>query len=123
MIRAAIYIRDDAQAVDPRIPSAEDQGRRCLAFAEARGWFVMDVFRDRTYRAGQLEPPQLKKLLNRIDDREIDVLLTYGSACLSNDPNCRRYLRAVVANAKAAIQTVVPERDDLERISKDENKP
>src|SRR4051794_8625933 len=76
--RAAIYVRLSRYAGDDdRTTSPERQREECLAYAEAHGWEVVEVFEDLDVSGGKggarLDRPGLKRLRECFPD--LDVVL------------------------------------------------
>jgi len=70
-LRAALYLR-----VSTQDQSCELQRRELLAFAEARGWNVVEVFEDKATGTNG-NRPQLKAMLAQARARRIDLVIAW----------------------------------------------
>ena len=91
--RVAIYLR-----VSTQDQSCELQRRELMAYAEARGWEIVDCYEDKA-SGTHGERPQLKRLLSDAKSRKFDVLLCWKLDRLFRSlKNLGRVLNSCVTN-------------------------
>ncbi|WP_052675984.1 recombinase family protein [Paenibacillus sp. IHBB 10380] len=76
-MRAAIYIRvsTDMQVEDGF--SIEGQRTRLNSFAASQDWEIYDTYIDDGYSAKDLNRPEMKRMLQDMEDKKFDVILVY----------------------------------------------
>ncbi|MCY7485777.1 recombinase family protein [Paenibacillus alvei] len=76
-MRTAVYVRVSTDEQAEEGYSIEAQKRRLLAYIESQDWILFDIFVDDGYSAKDLERPEMKRLLQCINDNQVDVVLVY----------------------------------------------
>lgn len=76
-MKTAIYIRvsTDMQVEDGF--SIEGQRTRLISFAESQDWEINDFYIDDGYSAKDLNRPEMKRMLQDMEDKKFDVILVY----------------------------------------------
>ena len=81
MLRVAIYARysTDMQSA----ASIDDQVRECRAYAESRGWTVVEVYSDAAISGGSVHRPGYQSMCGDAERRRFDIVLTESMDRLS----------------------------------------
>ncbi|MEK4853834.1 recombinase family protein [Paenibacillus sp. FSL H7-0756] len=76
-MKTAIYIRvsTDMQVEDGF--SIEGQRTRLISFAESQDWEIYDFYIDDGYSAKDLNRPEMKRMLQDMEDKKFEVVLVY----------------------------------------------
>lgn len=75
-MRVAAYIRVSTDEQADKGNSLTEQTERLQAYSRAMGWSVPKFFTDDGYSAKDMKRPAVKKLLERIEKNEFDIVLT-----------------------------------------------
>ena len=75
--KVAIYVRVSTEDQAREGISLEAQKQRCLDYCKAKGWEVFNIYEDKGFSAKTIERPSFKKLLRKVDEGLISVILVY----------------------------------------------
>ena len=76
-IRVAIYIRVSTEEQAKEGYSIAAQKERLTAFAHSQGWDIFDFYIDEGVSAKDTERPELKRMLQDIEGKKLDIVLVY----------------------------------------------
>lgn len=110
-IRAAIYARVSTdRQVGPDKGSMDDQLARCYAFAETKGWQVVEVFDEGDASAGSASRPEFQRMIAAAKADEFEVIIVRELSRLSRVPQARRLIEELgiewgitIANARTGM--------------------
>ena len=79
ILRAAIYTRKSSEeGLEQAFNSLDAQRDACAAYIKSQGWSAVEErFDDGGQSGGTLDRPALQRLLNRVEERRVDVIVIY----------------------------------------------
>ena len=90
MKKVAIYIRVSTQEQAKEGYSIEAQKDKLLAYCKAKNWLPFDIYIDGGFSGGNIDRPELKRMLNNLD--KVDIVLVYKLDRLSRSQKDTLYL-------------------------------
>lgn len=76
-MRAACYVRVSTDEQANEGFSIDAQKRRLMSYADSQDWQVVDFYIDDGYSAKDLNRPNMKRMMDDIEQNKIDVVLVY----------------------------------------------
>ena len=75
--KAAGYVRVSTDEQRNEGQSIENQIARIEAYAESQAWSLVEIYREEGFSGKTTDRPELKRLIDAVRSREIDILLVY----------------------------------------------
>lgn len=105
-LRAACYIRVSTEEQAREGVSLAVQEERLRAFVIAKGWDLVELFRDEGESAKNLNRPAIQQLLSRLRSRQFDVVIIYKLDRLTRSVKDLGHLLEVFQKAKVAVSSL-----------------
>lgn len=105
-LRAACYIRVSTEEQAREGVSLAVQEERLRAFVIAKGWELVELFRDEGESAKNLNRPAIQQLLSRLRSRQFDVVIIYKLDRLTRSVKDLGHLLEVFQKAKVAVSSL-----------------
>ena len=79
LLRCAIYTRKSSEeGLDQEFNSLDAQRESCAAYIKSQGWkAIAERFDDGGHSGGTLERPGLQRLMEKVEGRQVDVIVIY----------------------------------------------